>query len=58
MSILSYSIDSNNLTDFTTENINLFFNLIAIKRLSISTTDALINPTIVNPENAYTFEDQ
>lgn len=58
MIILTYPIDSNNLSDFTVENIDLFFDLMAIKRLSISTTNALINPTIVNPENAYTFEDQ
>lgn len=58
MSVLIYSIDSNNLVDFTLENISSFFTSSVIKRLSISTTDALINPSIVNPENAYTYEDQ
>lgn len=58
MSVLDYSIDSNNLVDFTLENISSFFTSSVIKRLSISTTDALINPSIVNPENAYTYEDQ
>lgn len=58
MSVLNYSIDSNNLIDFTFENISLFFTALAIKRLSISTTDALINPSVVNPENAYTYEDE
>lgn len=58
MTALLYTIDENTLAEVTPAAISETFDMIVIKRLQVSTTDALTNPSVVNPENAYTYEDQ
>lgn len=54
MAALARTINSNDLTLVgTTAAIISFFVNAVEKRLSISTSDALIDPAVVNPEQAY-----
>jgi hypothetical protein len=57
MSVLARTINSNDVGHFgSTSAIVAFFVNTVVKRLSISTTDALVNPSIVNPEQAYQIQ--
>jgi hypothetical protein len=58
MAVLTNLIMADSLAQLTIVSIvNTWVNSVT-KRLTITASNALLNPTIVNPENAYTFEDQ
>lgn len=49
---------SDSLDQAVVTNIVATFVVVVSKRLTITATNALLNPSIVAPENAYTIEDQ
>lgn len=58
MAALANSIMADSLVQVTTATLVSTWVSTVTKRLTITTTNALINPTIVAPETAYTIEDQ
>ena len=57
MPILARTVNSSDVANFGSKTaIVTFFVMTVVKRLSISTTDALVNPSVVNPEQAYKIQ--